>query len=163
MVDDLQAAILEEGLDDWVQAVQVVAATRLLCPELDEAHALEVVLAAIRGLLERELVVAGDIAGTGFVPFEGSVPDVLANYEAGIRAYLDDPGLGYVWLCNTPRGDEVAARRAQGSQADFLGRAPLPLGDLRSFESTGVQEPPDRGRRSGAGLPNAPTPPGDKR
>ena len=98
--------VLKRGLEDWIQAAEVVSvvqssAVAEVCLDVRRV-ALEVIVELVR----RELMKAGCLTVDGFVEWD-MAPSKAA--ERIVEAWLASgllPGLGEIcWLSNTKRGD----------------------------------------------------------
>lgn len=114
MIDD---SVIDElvmrGLGDWVMAAEVVSVVKERATlDQDEAIRSEA-MACIRAVVERGLMIVGDVTDDGFAAWEATQQESLARAEAAFDALTGLPNLGEVcWLSNTPAGDEHARDKA---------------------------------------------------
>lgn len=111
-VDEYIDEVLKRGLDDWIQAAEVVSVVRSSGGETSEARMREVALEVIAAVLRRGLMKAGDVTKDGFVEWNMMPDESLERITAGWNALAKSPELGEVcWLSNTSLGDLQAGRR----------------------------------------------------
>jgi hypothetical protein len=108
MTAELRAAILAEGLDDWVPLLTVHFVAEKLWPAVDEAQIRERITSTIQGLIEQRLVEIGTVSDAGFSSWNIE-SDVVRERLLEAFATEDENTWGFAaWLNNTPAGDAFA-------------------------------------------------------
>jgi hypothetical protein len=103
--------VLIEGLDDWIQASYVVSIAMEVTETSRPVEMRGVALQVLKSLLDSRLMEPGDLAESGFKPWNVALPLAIARIEAAWPPNFA-PSLGDVcWLSNTAEGD------ARGKQA----------------------------------------------
>jgi hypothetical protein len=98
--------LLIAGLDDWLHIADVTYHLGLPRDRKDAACQAE---AAIRDLVEKGLVLVGDVTGDRFVAWDGSAGAIGRRVLTAWEALDHDPVPGDVcWLANTAEGDRLA-------------------------------------------------------
>lgn len=107
-VDDCSSAIMERGLDDWVDAAEVAWVARSVGGASGDDETRDLSIAVIRNVLTRGWMTIGDVTTAGYTPWrldvEASVKRVSEAWKKSSRPRLGD----VCWLSNTELGDEVA-------------------------------------------------------
>lgn len=107
LIDEL----LLRGVEDWVMASDVAWLIKLNAPERGPALTRTDALQLIEDVVKTGLMVLGDVADAGFVPWDVPVDEALHRVRSSWRLDVDVPGLGEVcWLANTRLGDERAGK-----------------------------------------------------
>lgn len=105
--DLLTKEILVEGLDDWVPVDRLIGRARELRPSGEECKSL--FRQALDLLLSQGFAVAGEVGDEGFVPWSGSVPQVMERVVSQCEELAWEPLGAGCWLANTRVGDEHIA------------------------------------------------------
>jgi hypothetical protein len=107
-VDLLENDILKAGLHAPVSMAQVSRFASLRFP--GGGGGIAVAVAAIRFLLERDLIRVGDISGHELSAWDSPVEETVWRIEDGWRALGREPNPGELgWIENTELGDVRAA------------------------------------------------------
>lgn len=111
-LSELDRDVLIEGLADWINVWMVVG---MIGDDTSSPETRTAAVQSIRSLVERGLVMVGDISAAGFEPW-AEPPDASVDRLDGlIREPTASPTMGdLAWLANTTAGDE-AAREALAS------------------------------------------------
>lgn len=103
----LAAALLAEGLADWIHLSDIDWFVRREFPEVPEAGIPRLAAEVIRELISEGLVEVGDVTQAGFTAWVGPVDASVGRIEAEWLALGRPPIPGDVcWLANTEIGDE---------------------------------------------------------
>ncbi len=109
-------AVLMRGLDDCVQACEVVSLCMEITGNSNSLAMRGIALQVIQYLLESDLMQAGDVANDGFKPWNLDHGNALAKIET-VWPPEFRPSLGDVcWLRSTPYGDDRGTRAYQRAQ-----------------------------------------------
>jgi hypothetical protein len=107
-VDD----ILMRGLDDWIQAAEVVSVVKSALAAVPEADILDLSRNVIRELVKGGLMIPGDVTTDGFGEWGLGLEAALDRIEREWVALGRRPGLGEVcWLSNTDTRLRFCLRR----------------------------------------------------
>jgi hypothetical protein len=110
--DHILQQILERGLDDWIQAAEIVGVVVETGPTHTDAAIRTICLRLIRRILTSGLMTAGDVTVDGFRAWMSSPAEAYLRIESEWPT-RGTPGLGDVcWLSNTLAGDAIASRSA---------------------------------------------------
>lgn len=99
--------ILERGLDDWLDFVDVADAIRVV-EGVEREAAEEQAIEVIEDLVRAGLIEVGSVAkGQGFLSWGISVEETMTRIRQEIAALGRQPSLGDVcWISTTPAGDK---------------------------------------------------------
>jgi hypothetical protein len=101
--------VLRRGLDDWIQAAEVVSVAISIGGASTEVDQRTLSLEIIRNVVENRLMTVGDVTGDGFHGWDLSEHDALVRIEREWLALGRRPNLGEIcWLSNTEAGDDFA-------------------------------------------------------
>lgn len=113
MISLLARDILQAGLDDWVPLAAIDGLARRAAAR-PGADAVDLGVAAIRELVERDLAVVGEVSDGGFFQWPESLELSLDRIATAWRS-LPSAEWGFIcWLDNTPAGDELARTTGGG-------------------------------------------------
>ncbi len=105
-LNELDRDVLIEGLADWINVWMVVG---MIGNDTKSPRARNEAVQAIGSLIERRLVMVGDIGAAGFQPWLGNTKKCVDRLHSLIREPHSSPAHGdLAWLANTPAGDEAA-------------------------------------------------------
>jgi hypothetical protein len=112
--DQLREQILDVGLDDWVSLAEVETIIGHYQLAGTAVEGQQLVLDAVRSLLEDGLAEVGVPPGRGetvFCPWPGSIDEVMAQLaERYVGHYSDPDSWEYgIWIGLTDEGERVAA------------------------------------------------------
>jgi hypothetical protein len=106
-ISELSRRILQRGIDDWIQMLEVVNVVQTMFPEATPDEVREHSIRAIGELRDGGYVRVGDLTSDGFTSWTGDTSDILRRIDAEWRALrrwtLGDIG----WLENTPIGNRI--------------------------------------------------------
>jgi len=98
--------VLKRGLDDWIQAAEVVAVVQSIDSEASVAEVQRVALEVIDELVCGDFMRAGDVTAEGFTEWPMTPSSACRRIRTSWNALGRLPELGEIcWLANTPRGD----------------------------------------------------------
>ena len=101
--------LLKHGLDDWVQAAEVVSIIITMHLASEDAEIRRVFLEAVRQVLDRGFMEIGDLTDNGFRAWPENPQDSLERLTKSWDALNRKPGLWEMcWLNNTALGDQLA-------------------------------------------------------
>jgi hypothetical protein len=108
--------LLVRGIDDWVHLSEAMSVARDQPNTPNVETAMQMCIAAIQQMLDRELAVVGDLVRSGarieFRPWAGTNAEALQLIGAELEKSQGLPELsGRHWLANTEKGDAVAHAR----------------------------------------------------
>ena len=107
-VEACSSAVIQRGLDDWVDAAEVAWVARAIGAATADDEARELSIEVIRNVLTRGWMTIGDVTTAGYTPWS---LDVEASVERVRQGWIgsSQPKIGDVcWLSNTETGDEIA-------------------------------------------------------
>jgi hypothetical protein len=106
-ISELSRGILQRGIDDWIQWLEVVNVVQTMFPGATPDEVREHSIRAIGELRDGGYVRVGDLTPDGFTSWTGDTSDILRRIDAEWRALrrwtLGDIG----WLENTPIGNRI--------------------------------------------------------
>jgi hypothetical protein len=106
-ISELSRRILQRGIDDWIQMLEVVNVVQSMFPEATPDEVRERSIRAIGELRDGGYVRVGDLTPDGFTSWTGNTSDILRRIDAEWRSLrrwtLGDIG----WLENTPIGNRI--------------------------------------------------------
>lgn len=105
-VDDCVDEVLKRGLEDWIQAAEVVSVVQSVAVAATCLEVRRVALEVIVELVRRELMKAGCLTLDGFVEWAMTPSDAAERIVEAWSTSDRLPGLGEIcWLSNTKSGD----------------------------------------------------------
>lgn len=111
-VTRLVEEVIVEGLDDWVQLHDVVWFSRRAEPHGDFRG---LVRAVVEQLLQRGLMVPGDVGDAGFEQWSTSVEDSIRTVMEQCEALNWNPQGDGAWFANTDAGKVLARSVVQAT------------------------------------------------
>lgn len=109
-LDQIKDYVLTQGVDDWVQLMDVAWSSSQAFPEAARPDKIARGTEAIKLLLEGGLIRVGDVRrGEGFVAWDVSPGQAADRIEAEWTSLPEEPSLGDIcWIELTEAGDAQA-------------------------------------------------------
>ncbi|MEO8904124.1 MAG: hypothetical protein ABI627_21610 [Polyangiaceae bacterium] len=108
-VDECVIEVVRRGLDDWVQAAEVVSVAQSIGGQTTSAATQRVALEVIGELLRSGLMQAGGVTKDGFSEWSMSWDEAFEKIASEWEGLGRLPNLGELcWLSNTSKGDQLA-------------------------------------------------------
>lgn len=108
-MNDMTKQLLIRGLDDWVNAYELVWIAKEFGGAANDDAAFELAVATLRTVLEGGLMRAGDLTRDGFSSWDLEPEEALHRIVREWRDLGRAPRLGELcWLQNTAEGNEQA-------------------------------------------------------